>query len=204
MTKSAVDKKPPAETPNVVEVPTVPARRTTGPPRARMVDVPSKKGSETGVTVGIDIEGDASLAFGPVSDAVKSLLTTQLVNVLRTDQSTRDVDIGVVNQALDLMVAIGPKDGVEAMLAVQMVAAHQAAMTTARLALRDDQIPSGRQLYLSLSGKLMRTFTGQVEALNRGRGKGIIQRVVVERVNVEPGGQAVVGAVTTNGKGAGS
>jgi hypothetical protein len=90
------------------------------------------------------------------------------------------------------------------MLAVQMVAAHQAAMTTARLALRDDQIPSGRQLYLSLSGKLMRTFTGQVEALNRGRGKGIIQRVVVERVNVEPGGQAVVGAVTTNGKGAGS
>jgi hypothetical protein len=50
----------------------------------------------------------------------------------------------------------------------------------------------------------MRTFTGQVEALNRGRGKGIIQRVVVERVNVEPGGQAVVGAVTTTGRGAGS
>jgi hypothetical protein len=102
------------------------------------------------------------------------------------------------------MVGFGPKDVIEAMTGVQMVAAHRAAMETARRGLRDNQAPGASQMYLSLSGKLMRTFTGQIEALNRGRGKGIIQRVVVERVNVETGGPAVVGAVTTTGGRVGS
>jgi hypothetical protein len=37
--------------------------------------------------------------------------------------------------------------------------------------------------------------------LNRARGKAIMQRVVVERVNVGSGGKAVVGAVANGGGG---
>jgi hypothetical protein len=36
-----------------------------------------------------------------------------------------------------------------------------------------------------------------VENLNHGRGNSITQRVIVERVNVAPGAQAIVGAVAS-------
>jgi hypothetical protein len=39
---------------------------------------------------------------------------------------------------------------------------------------------------------MMRTFTSQLEALNRLRGK-VHQKVVVEHVTVNQGGQAIVG-----------
>jgi hypothetical protein len=40
----------------------------------------------------------------------------------------------------------------------------------------------------------VRTFTAQLEALQRYRGKGQ-QKVTVEHVNVNAGGQAIVGTV---------
>jgi hypothetical protein len=43
--------------------------------------------------------------------------------------------------------------------------------------------------------KLLRTYTAQLEALQRYRGKGQ-QKVTVEHVHVHSGGQAIVGAVT--------
>jgi hypothetical protein len=49
--------------------------------------------------------------------------------------------------------------------------------------------------------KLLRTFTAQIEALQRHRGKGE-QKVTVEHVHVHAGGQAIVGAVTPGGGGA--
>ena len=55
--------------------------------------------------------------------------------------------------------------------------------------------PAGRQGYLGLALKAMRTFAQLVETLNHGRGNGPVQRVVVERVTVRDRGQAVVGAV---------
>jgi hypothetical protein len=45
----------------------------------------------------------------------------------------------------------------------------------------------------------MRTYSQLLEALNHARGKGVTQRVIVERVTVQAGGQAVVGAVGGNG-----
>ena len=48
--------------------------------------------------------------------------------------------------------------------------------------------------------KLLRTFTTQMEALNRHRGK-VGQPMVVGNVNVNEGGQAIVGAVRHDGSG---
>ena len=48
--------------------------------------------------------------------------------------------------------------------------------------------------------KLTRTFATQVEALKRYRSKGE-QKVTVEHVTVNEGGQAIVGNVETGGGG---
>jgi hypothetical protein len=47
--------------------------------------------------------------------------------------------------------------------------------------------------------KLVRTFTVQMEALNRHRSKGQ-QKMTVEHVHIHEGGQAIVGNVQGGGK----
>jgi len=81
------------------------------------------------------------------------------------------------------------------MLATQMVATHSAAITAlARLKSSETFLQHGN--YGNLAIKLLRTYTAQMEALNRHRGKGQ-QKVTVEHVHVHEGGQAIVGAVMT-------
>ena len=54
---------------------------------------------------------------------------------------------------------------------------------------------------LDMASKLSRTYAALLEALDKRRGKGQPQVVRVERVNVEAGGQAIVGAVSHGGGG---
>lgn len=98
---------------------------------------------------------------------------------------------------------ISPKDEIEAMLACQMIVVHVAAMDASRRALHLEQTAAGRQTYLSAMRKLMALFTAQIDALNRHRGKGTTQKIVIERVLVAPGAQAIVGAVENGGRGDG-
>ena len=133
-------------------------------------------------------------AFATTSSTVAEALFGQLLNGLHTEPG-KPVDSAIANLALALMHEIGPKDVVEAMLATEMIVAHFAVMDTARRALHAEQTPAGRQAYLSLSRKLMTLFTAQMDALNRHRGKVTVQKVIVEKVHVAPGGQAIVGAI---------
>ena len=102
-------------------------------------------------------------------------------------------DEEAINFALAVIAGIEPKDELETMLAMQMAAIHLATMTfTRRLAhveTLDQQHGSERAL-----NKLARTFAMQLEALKRYRTGGE-QKVVVQHVNVNEGGQAVVGTV---------
>jgi hypothetical protein len=120
----------------------------------------------------------------------------QIVSVLQPDPS-KSIDTAAINQALALVEGINPTDALEAMTATMLVAAQHAALDAMRRALHPDQTPAGRQSYMALSLKAMRTFAQLVENLNHGRGKSITQRVIVERVNVAPGAQAIVGAVAS-------
>lgn len=86
-------------------------------------------------------------------------------------------------------------------MAVMLAAAQYAALVAMRRASHVAQSPAGRQSYTALSLKAMRTFAQLMETLNHGRGKGVTQRVIVEHVTVEAGGQAVVGAVAAKGGG---
>src|SRR5580765_7929448 len=100
---------------------------------------------------------------------------------------------------LAVVKGVEPKDQVEAMLAAQMAAVHNATMTFARRLAPVDNIPQQDSAERAFN-KLARTFAAQVEALKRYRTGGQ-QRVTVEHVTVNAGGQAIVGAVHAPGVG---
>jgi hypothetical protein len=93
------------------------------------------------------------------------------------------------------LIAFKPKDEIEGMLAAQAVALHFGAMECFRRAMIGEQ-PGDVASKLRRDGaNLARSMTDMLEALDRKRGKGP-QVVRVERVTVQSGGQAIVGAVT--------
>jgi hypothetical protein len=83
------------------------------------------------------------------------------------------------------------------MLAVQMVATHETAMDLLSRAKQAESTPR-LQEYGSLAVKFLRTYAAQAEAIARLR-RGGEQRVIVQHVNVNEGGQAIVGAVSHPG-----
>ncbi len=100
---------------------------------------------------------------------------------------------------LAMVKGVEPKDQVEAMLAAQMAAVHNAVMTFARRLNHVENIPQQDSAERAFN-KLARTFAAQVEALKRYRTGGE-QRVTVEHVTVNEGGRAIVGTVTHGGRG---
>jgi hypothetical protein len=109
--------------------------------------------------------------------------------------------ISHAKSAAVLLHDIAPRDGVEKMLAVQMIAAHSTAMRCVVAAMSGKQTFAGMEASINLATKLMRTYTSQIEALNRHRTKAR-QTVVVKHVHVHEGGQAIVGNVA-EGEGGG-
>ena len=102
----------------------------------------------------------------------------------------------------DLMGAIGvemePRDALEAMLLSQQVATH-VAMTMLSSKVMDANSPQLREGYERSMTRLSRTFLAQMDAFKKYRAKAQ-QTVRVERVTVNQGGQAIVGAVETGGR----
>ena len=99
------------------------------------------------------------------------------------------------NAAIALIREIAPRNGVEALLAAQMVAVHNVALEQLRRALVPEQPAQFIDSLTNRGTQLLRLYVDQVAALERLRGGGTRQTVRVERVTVEAGGQAVVGAV---------
>lgn len=102
------------------------------------------------------------------------------------------------NLILAALHGINPKNELEGMLAVQMVGVHNLAMECMKRAMLEDQTTAGVDTNVNRATKLLRTFTAQIEALNRYRGKGQ-QKVIVKHVHVNEGGQAIVGNVEGGG-----
>lgn len=118
----------------------------------------------------------------------------QLSNV---GSSGRQVDESGVNYMLSMIRGVQPQDEVEAMIAAQMAAVHNATMTFARRLNHVDNVPQQDSAARAFNN-LTRTFTSQIEALKRYRATGE-QKILVQHVNVEDGGQAIVGNVGGGG-----
>lgn len=147
-----------------------------------------------------DQKGELKAIGGSRSDHWNNVLANQAVNALwmkHSDDETIDRQLGAVVAALK---GIGPRDELEGMMAVQLVAAHNAALECYRRAMIPDQSFEGRNQSLNYANKLSRTWATLIGALNKHRGKGQ-QKVTVEHVHVHAGGQAVVGMVERPGGG---
>ncbi|HEY8380507.1 MAG TPA: hypothetical protein VIL09_00005 [Microvirga sp.] len=130
-------------------------------------------------------------AVGTTSVDFLQGLLSQLVNAASKGS---ELDEKSTNFMLSVVKGIGPKDQVEAMLAAQMAAVHMASMTFARRLNHVETLPQQDSAERALN-KLTRTFATQVEALKRYRTGGE-QKMTVEHVTVNAGGQAIVGSVT--------
>lgn len=111
----------------------------------------------------------------------------------------RKIDQGASNFLLSVVRAVQPRDELESLLAVQMGAIHSATMMMARRLNHVETIPQQDAAERALN-KLARTYAMQMEALKRYRTGGQ-QKVTVEHVTVNAGGQAIVGAVAHGGGG---
>jgi hypothetical protein len=118
-------------------------------------------------------------------------LLSQLVNV---GSPGKKADERGLNFMLAMVKGLAPKDEAECMLAAQMAAVHMATMTFARRLAHVDNIAQQDSAERAFN-KLSRTFAVQMEALKRYRTGGE-QRVIVQHVTVNEGGQAIVGAVS--------
>lgn len=143
-------------------------------------------------------------------DALKSIFRTEypeIANALmqhcfKVLKSNEASDEYAGNDERSFMIAmvaeLKPRDTVERMLAVQMAATHVALIRSGRWLANADNIDQV-QAHYSGYNKLARTYATQVEALRKHRNGGK-QTVRVERVNVESGGQAIVGDVSHGGR----
>ena len=142
----------------------------------------------------IDHKAAKKAVFGSSNEAFLHGFITQLANVGSQGKTLDERGLAFV---VSIVEGIEPQDQVEAMLASQMAAVHLATMTFARRLAHCETIPQQDSAERAFN-KLARTFAVQIEALRRYRSKGT-QHVIVERVNVEPGGQAIVGNVAHGG-----
>ena len=123
-------------------------------------------------------------------------LLTQVVNAQwRPDSAELTQQVEATRAA---MMGMKPRDALEGMLIGQLIASHNAAMECYRRAMIPGQTFEGRRENLNQANKLSRTYAALTEALDRHRGKGQ-QHISVEHLNVDAGGQAIVGAVTPGG-----
>lgn len=99
-------------------------------------------------------------------------------------------------KAIDMFNDFKVEDGIEGMLAVQMIGTHHAIVECLRRAMIPDQPLNAHKVYLSQAERLMGLYARHLAALDKHRGRGQ-QNITVKHVNVASGGQAIVGNVDT-------
>ncbi len=143
-----------------------------------------------------------SEAFGTADTDLMSHLLDQIIQTFRgaasTDGADNEAVTAAANKAMAILNGIQPKDELEGMLAAQMIGVHNMAMRTMGSAMLGGQTFEGKKSNVNYATKMLRTFMAQMEALKKYRTGGQ-QKMIVEHVHVNEGGQAIVGTVNQGG-----
>lgn len=124
------------------------------------------------------------------SNAIISMAANSVIQV--PDDNTEKHDS--LNIVIGLLENIAPQDALEGMLAAQMVSAHNLASLMIKIATAPNQPLELAAQCMDRAAKLMNTYTNQLSALQKYRNNGK-QTIQVQHVNIEAGGQAIVGNV---------
>ena len=146
--------------------------------------------------IAADDTGALKKIGGSRNDNWNELIYDQIVGSSWTKRRSPEQEKQLMYATLGALIDIKPADPIEGMLVSQMIATQSAVMECYRLASLPNQQFICQQSYLKHAGQLSRTFATLVESLNRHRGKGNQQNVIVKYVTVEAGAQAIVGNVT--------
>jgi len=138
-------------------------------------------------------------AFGTPSNDFTNFALQALGNALAP--RGKGVDAVTLNAGLAIVDGIRPTSETEALLAVQMAAAHTLAMECMERARMADTL-ARFEAQGNMATKFLRTFAVQMETLARVR-RGGKQKVIVEHVHVYPGGKAAVGTFVQQQPGGG-
>jgi len=130
-------------------------------------------------------------ALGTYDIEFLSPFLAQLGNATAVRGETQEASLQFV---VSFIKSIAPENEVEALLAAQMATVHICAMNASQRYLYATSLDAKDSSERALT-KLTRTYATQMETLKKYRAKAQ-QTVRVERVNVESGGQAIVGDVS--------
>ena len=145
-------------------------------------------------------KGDFESATGSRAEVLQRHLINEVARTLWLPEGLSEEDrMSRLASAIALLEGIRPEGEIEGMLAAQMVATHNAAMECLRRTMIPEQPLAGREHNLKHAAKLLALYARQLEVLDKHRGKGQ-QKVTVEHVHVEAGGQAIVGNVEETGR----
>lgn len=134
----------------------------------------------------------------PQQDAARnrSALTTKIhklnafaCNNIKRDDFNVDDEMKISRNHLE---ALSPTQGLQEMLAAQMLSIHRLQQVSMAMANGSDRIEN-QQYFTNAAVKLANCFTQQANLFARLQGQGG-QKITIERVDVHNGGQAVVGS----------
>jgi hypothetical protein len=145
----------------------------------------------------VDAEGHESLCVEKESakqtfGTADPDLILRLLHQVNVASPEIPLDGCVDNSLLAALHGIAPRDALEGMLAVQLLAAHNNALAFLQRARRPGQ--PGTVAYVNLATRLMRSFTAGVEALTKYRDNSP-KNTLIEQVHVHQGAQAIVGSI---------
>ncbi len=163
------------------------------------IKVQKNKETEAWETLATDSED--AFYMGTYDGDLTIGIFNQISNTCFTGNQSSELKAISMNASMASLLEIDPQDSTELMLGAQMVTAHNVAMEMARRALLvEGQTDEVVNFNVNRMTKLMRTYTAQMEALCKYRNKGKQQITVKhQNVNVNDGGQAIVGDVTQGG-----
>ncbi len=175
--------------------------------RAIKVKIAKSDSGEPQITVeepkGQLYEAQMLEALGTPDSDLQMRLLDQVIHTFEGTVSNgvfdNDKVVAAYNSTMAVLTGIQPQDEIEAMLAVQMIGVHNMAMDYMAKATRTDRVDF-MGTYMNGATKSLRTFAAQMEALKKYRTGGQ-QKMIVEHVHVNEGGQAIVGNVNQGGGG---
>ena len=140
-------------------------------------------------------EGEDMFYMGTYDAYLTTNIINQVIGICSSGIEDPEVITNKSNASMAAIIEIDPQDSTELMLATQMVTVHNLTMEMSRRALLvDGQTEDSVNFNINRTTKLMRTYMAQMEALNKYRNKGK-QQITVQHVNVNDGGQAVIGDI---------
>ena len=144
--------------------------------------------------------GESSLrllkeVFGSEHNSYMNLQLRQIKQALPLDSPDRKS----FDNIMLILKAIQPKNELEGLIAVQLIATHNLSMEMMARAAVTNRTDFGDR-YVNQSTKLSRTFIALLDSLDKHR-HGRQQKMTVEHVHVNEGGQAIVGNVDQGGEG---